>query len=803
MTRANRRRLYLIGAGLLVAALVGGRWLAVETAERAWDRTFAGGEALVAARDRARLLQALVLLVANAWIVGNLLIVYRAIGSVQMPRRLGDLEIVEAVPRRTLLAATVLLGIILGTLLSLGTGDWWRHAMLAASPPHFGVPDSTKLGYDAGYYVSVLSWLAVLQNRTLILVVGALGIVALLYGIIGSLRIRRGRIRASDYARAHIGVLLACLALVIAWGAALDPAEIVGGLHGVVDQAALTVRIPGARIVAAVAIVTALISLAWAWRDRPRLIVAGWAALLVTLTGGYFVIPGIVRTSSGSGPESAELIRRRAALERVAFGLVDVDPSSPPPFPSGEAAVRTIPLWDPPHVGAALGAPASAVALRPPPTRPEDRGVVWMVAPTNAPGPVRLARETDSGLAVTSLPSENAPLLFGPGLPEPVVTAADSAPPAPPASGGGGGAGEGAGGGAVRLIGAWRRFAIAWTIQSWGLARGESNGRVLLWRRDVTERLQRLAPFARFGTAAPVLRTGALWWVSWGYVSHDAFPLVRQLPWRDDDVRFLRAGLVGAVRGATGETHLWLAPGYDSLTAAWARRFEPLIEPADRLPADLRAQLAYPGETFKIAVAALLRASADSAALAGWLTRPREPYQLGAPDEAIWTGIAFESVSLMPRRFVGLYAAAITPRGAEVHLWRPSPSDPPLERLPGELVGSWLLRPGLLRVWPVGKSIITVQAQIFDPVGARTPPAPRVTEVYVTLDGRAGHGLTARAALLGGEQMITDTTIAARWERARRLAIQADSALGAGDLATFGSLWRQLISELAPTRRPH
>ena len=123
MTRTHRRRLYLIGAGLLVTALVGGRWLAVETAERAWDRTFAGGEALIVVRDLSRLLQALVLLVAIAWITGNLLVVYRAIGSVQMPRRLGDLEIVEAVPRRTLLLTTVLIGVVLGTLLSLGTGE--------------------------------------------------------------------------------------------------------------------------------------------------------------------------------------------------------------------------------------------------------------------------------------------------------------------------------------------------------------------------------------------------------------------------------------------------------------------------------------------------------------------------------------------------------------------------------------------------------------------------------------------------------------------------------------------------------
>ncbi len=786
MTRHGRRRLYLIGAGLLVAALVGGRWLAVETAERAWDRTFAGGDAIIAARDLARLLQGLVFLISVAWFTGNLLIVYRAIGSVQMPRRLGDLEIVEAVPRHTLLAGAALLGVVLGALFSLGAGDWWRHAVMASAPPHFGVSDATALGRDAGYYVSLLPWFAALQNRTLILVVGAAGVVALLYAVIGSLRIRRGRIRASDYARAHVGVLLACLALVIAWGAFLDPAEVIGGLHGTVDQAALSVRVPGAGVVAAVAIVTVVISLVWAWRDRPTLILAGWAALLISLTSGYFVIPGVVRASGG--PDSTELTRKRVTLERIAFGLAGIEPRLPPPslpsYSSGEAALRTIPLWDPGHVAAALHAPPSAVALRAP--RGED-GATWLVAPTNSAGPVRLALETDSGLAVTALPSRDA-LLFGPGLQGPLVTSADSAHR------------EQATG--VPISGGWRRFAIAWTIQAWGLLRDESTPRVLLWRRDVTERLERLAPFARFGSPAPVLRDGALWWASWGYVAHEAFPLVRPLEWRDGDVRYLHAGLVGAVRVATGETHLWLAPGYDSLTAAWARRFEPLIEPADGLPADLRTQLAYPIESFKVAVDHLVRASSDSAGPqgGGWLTRPREPFQLGAPGGSLWTAVGFESAVLAPRRFIGLCAAAITPRGPELLLWRLPPDDP--ERLPGELVGSAALRPGQLRIWPTGPALITVQAQFFDPVAAPTPQAPRVAEVYVTFNGRSGRGLTARAALLGGEQIVTDTTLAARWQRARRLAAQADSALGAGDLEAFGRLWRDLLSELAPPQRP-
>ena len=780
-SRASRRRLYVIGAALLVAALVGGRWLAVETAERAWDQTFTGGTTLIAARNLARMLQALAATVAITWITGNLLIVYRAIGSVQMPRRLGDLEIVEAVPQHTLLAATVVLGVILGILLSLGTGDWWRHAVLASSPMRFGVTEAA-LHHDVGYYLGVLPWLAALQNRALVLAVTGLSVVALLYAVIGSLRVRRGRIRASNYARRHVGVLLAFLALVIAWGAQLDPAEVVAGLHGIADQAALSVRVPGSIAVVAVAVVTALISLAWAWRDRPKMIIAGWAALFVTLTAAYFVIPGVVRASSSG--ESPELARRRATLERVAFGLASIDSSIPPVFASGEAALRGIPIWDQAQVGEALGAPPVAVALR-----GSDAGPAWLIAPTTTTGPIRLALETDSGLAVAGLPAADGRVLFGPDLESasPIVSSLDSAPP-----------GRVSG---VPITGAWRRFAIAWTIQVWGLLSSESGSHLLLWRRDVTDRLDRLAPFARFGAPAPAIRDGALWWVSWGYVSREVFPLTRPLAWREGEpeVRYARAGLIGAVRAGTGETHLWLAPGYDSLTATWARHFAPLIEPVSAVPADLRAQLAFPAETFALAVSQLVRVSNDSAGSPGWAVRPREPFQLSAPPGTLWTGTGLETAGLAPKRFVGLFAGSVTDRGLELHLWR-TPSDG-VQHLPGELVGSTSLRPGELRLWPAGNSLVTAQAQFYDPVGARAPSAPRVAEVYVTYDGRSGRGLTARAALKGGEQIVTDTTLAARWDRARRLAARADSALAAGDLEAFGRLWRALMSELAPPQR--
>jgi hypothetical protein len=285
--------------------------------------------------------------------------------------------------------------------------------------------------------------------------------------------------------------------------------------------------------------------------------------------------------------------------------------------------------------------------------------------------------------------------------------------------------------------------------------------------------------------------------VSWGYVSHPAFPYARPLPKDEEMVRYLRAGLLGAVSVGTGETHLWLAPGYDSLTAAWARRFEPLIERAENLPPDLRAQVAYPATAFETIVNQLQRSSSDSGETASWSKRPREPFQLVAPTGELWTGMAFEQGALGPRRLVGLCAGAMTARGLELYFWRP-PED---ERLPSELVGSTMLRPGQLRIWPAENTLLTVQGQIVDPLGAGPAPPPRIAEVYVSLDGRSGRGPTARAALHGGEVVVTDTSVAARWERARRLAVRADSALTAGDLELFGKLWRALMGELAPAPR--
>src|SRR6266571_3472582 len=207
----------------------------------------------------------LFLLAAIGWATGNLLFVYRAIGSVQLPRRLGDLEIVEAVPQRLLLAGTIATGLVCGFLLALGTGDWWMAAAMASRAPRFGVTDPV-LQRDLGYYVAQLPWAERLRSFALTATVSATVIVALLYLGIGSLRFRRWLPYASAHARAHLAVLLASVGLTLTWGALLDPAQTVAGLHGALTRGAVTVRLPVAPFITTLAVAATVASLYWGVR---------------------------------------------------------------------------------------------------------------------------------------------------------------------------------------------------------------------------------------------------------------------------------------------------------------------------------------------------------------------------------------------------------------------------------------------------------------------------------------------------------------------------------------------------------
>ncbi|MGE5761596.1 MAG: UPF0182 family protein, partial [Gemmatimonadota bacterium] len=320
----------------------------------------------------------------------------------------------------------------------------------------------------------------------------------------------------------------------------------------------------------------------------------------------------------------------------------------------------------------------------------------------------------------------------------------------------------------------------------------------LLWRRTASERLGRLAPFAQFDPPQPVYVDGALWWCATGYVFSETFPLVEAVAQPDGPVRYLRAGLVGAVRAATGETRLWRTPGGDSLSATWARIFAPLVAPAESLPPALVRTLRFPPALFALAVQQVLAAAPDSES---WGTLAREPYELALPgDRAWWLAQGFMSGGgrAGAARFEGFLLGRFGSAGPD--LWTVAP--PALDAPPPPLVGSGDTIPGPMRLWLAAGRLASVQARFIQ----HGQEPSRLERVFVTWGNHTGEGMSAAAALRdlaqAGPPGAADTSLAGRWAAARRLLVQLDSALAVRDLERFGQLYRQLHELLRNQRAP-
>jgi len=164
----------------------------------------------------------------------------------------------------------------------------------------------------------------------------------------------------------------------------------------------------------------------------------------------------------------------------------------------------------------------------------------------------------------------------------------------------------------------------------------------------------------------------------------------------------------------------------------------------------------------------------------------------------LWVALGFEAG---PRGEVaGLLAGTVAPTGPRLFLWRPSRAT----RLPGPVLGSPQTAPGVLRLWLASGALVSAQALFAQ--AATDGDAPRVQKSYLTWGDRAGEGQTPTQALhdllaAGASRAGRDTSLAGRWDAARRLAAQADSALAAGDMEAFGRLYDALKQLLGVARR--
>lgn len=170
----------------------------------------------------------------------------------------------------------------------------------------------------------------------------------------------------------------------------------------------------------------------------------------------------------------------------------------------------------------------------------------------------------------------------------------------------------------------------------------------LLWRRNIRQRVQAIAPFLRYDRNPYLVVTEAsnspndpntLYWILDAYTTSDRYPYAD--PGRHP-FNYLRNSVKVVVDAYHGSVRFYIADPSDPILRAWQRIFPSLFQPLDAMPSNLRRHLRYPLDLFDIQSERLLAYHMTDATvfynredqwqapseIYGGEARPVEPYYL-------------------------------------------------------------------------------------------------------------------------------------------------------------------------------
>jgi hypothetical protein len=809
---SNGMRRALIAAGVLALMLFAGRWTATTLAYRWWGLAVspAAGQFLTDVSLLRLTLDLAGVVIATAWFTGNLLVVYRAIGGVEVSRQIANLEVREALTQRTLLAGTVLLGLILGLITGGDVSRYWREIALAWQGVQFGITEPV-LGHDAGLYVAQLPLWSLLHGYALALTLVALLVVVLLYAIIGAIRWIDGRPAISDHARRHLGWLLAALALVLGWGLLLEPYELVSGVMGEVGTRQFQLAALTSPALAGTALMVAVVSLLWALRTVAArlnfLLLAGWAVLgigwiLTRIAVGSLLAPGDVALGD---------MASRRALDAAAFHLESLHDSVAMPWADAGAPPSLPSLWQTEPLLRVGDADSLLTAAADP---------AWIMTPAGRrPAWLLLVTTRDSMASLRAVADDRTSATGGP-----LFYHADDSVPAPAPAALLQLSGHALYPGTARVVvaddvrgvpvtGLVRRVALAWALQERDLLDAPAPDVAVDWARAPQLRLATLAPYVEWSPPLPRVDGGRLYWISNGYVADDHFPLSTRASLGGRRIGMLHAAFVGVVEAEEGETRIFLRGDAGPVADAWAKLASGVVEPWDAMPVTTRAMLPYPAELFLVQSRVL--ENAETGALAGRadslrITPPVSSFfWMPAADAPARTAEYIRATSgllqtlLVGTSVDGRLSLAQVEIDSAVSLPGPAALEQRWERfatfvqvLDSVRAGGGVLTAGGVRYWVTAGSVGATQARY----GPRGGGGQSVTWVSVASGPRVGAARTFNEAwtnLQGATVPLPPGAVSGgALVDARRWFRVADSAFRRGDFTAFGRAFEELRTVL-------
>ncbi|HEY9623646.1 MAG TPA: UPF0182 family protein [Crinalium sp.] len=163
--------------------------------------------------------------------------------------------------------------------------------------------------------------------------------------------------------------------------------------------------------------------------------------------------------------------------------------------------------------------------------------------------------------------------------------------------------------GGIRIGPWWRRSLFAVYLRDWRLlfARSFLPDTKVLFRRNIKQRIQAIAPFLRYDSdpylvTAKVQSSGQngqnyLYWIVDAYTTSDRYPYS---DWGREGINYIRNSVKVVIDAYHGSVDFYVADPSDPIITTWSRIFPGMFKPLAVMPAELRSHLRYPVDFFKL-----------------------------------------------------------------------------------------------------------------------------------------------------------------------------------------------------------
>ncbi|MFN2383974.1 MAG: UPF0182 family protein [Gemmatimonadota bacterium] len=654
----SRRGGVILGVGVMALFFILGAAVNT-TVEALWFEELGFGSVYwTAFRTRlvVRLIAGLVIL---GFFFANLRVASRSFSSIR--RRISNIEFHEEIPARYLNLTALAGATFLAFLFSAAVSSRWLDILAWIHQAPFDTVDPV-FGKNIAFYVFSLPLYRHLQSLALLLVIAAIVILGVVYVTSGGLEFVNNRLRFRERPLRHLGVNVALLLLILAWGYRLDLYELVYSTRGVVYGASYTdihAQMLGFQVLLALALAGFGLVVYDLVRGRFKLTLTALGALVIGIVLFKGLYPNAIQQFEVEPNEigkEAPYIARNIAHTRAAYDLNAIveRPFAAAEIPAVadlEAAGQTlanIRLWDwRPLLDSYsqlqeirlyyefedvdvdrydLGAGPQQVMLAAREMAVEElapdvqtwqnlhliftHGYGLVMSPVNAVTPEGLPQfflsdippsAPDSLAAVLTV--DRPEIYYGERTAD-YVLAATRAQEFDFPQGDQNIYTSYQGTGGLPVDAWWRRAVFGWYLGSLKFLLTDEimpESRLLLFRQ-IRLRAARIAPFLEYD-ADPylVLLGGRLLWVQDAYLTSDRYPYSEPVTaFGGRRLNYIRNSVKVVIDAYDGDVSFYAWDPADPLLRTYANVFPELFTPRDAMPEGLEAHMRFPEDLFTI-----------------------------------------------------------------------------------------------------------------------------------------------------------------------------------------------------------